>query len=49
MSYAIDAMRGLSLGGPVREPLIAVTLWSVGLMIVFTVPAAIGYRRASRR
>jgi ABC-2 type transport system permease protein len=48
MSYAIDAMRGLSLGGPVAEPLIAVTLWSLGLMAVFAVPAAIGYRRASR-
>ncbi|WP_084436448.1 ABC transporter permease [Aldersonia kunmingensis] len=48
MSYAIDAMRGLSLGGPVAQPLIATALWSLGLMVVFAVPAAIGYRRASR-
>lgn len=48
LSYAIDAMRGLSLGGPVRAPLLATVAWSVGLIVVFAVPAAIGYRRASR-
>ncbi|MBF6158653.1 ABC transporter permease [Nocardia cyriacigeorgica] len=49
MSHAINAMRGLSLGGPVREPLLATLAWSVGAIVVFAVPAAVGYRRASRR
>lgn len=49
MTYAIDAMRGLSLGGPVRTALLATVAWSVGAIVVFAVPAAVGYRRASRR
>jgi ABC-2 type transport system permease protein len=48
MSYAIDAMRGLSLGGPVRGPLLATLAWSVGAIVLFAVPAVVGYRRASR-
>ncbi|GAB2709101.1 ABC transporter permease [Nocardia thraciensis] len=48
MSYAVDAMRGLSLGGPVRGPLLATVAWSLGAIVVFAVPATIGYRRASR-
>lgn len=48
MSYAIDAMRGLSLGGPVRAPLFATMAWCVGALVVFAVPAVVGYRRASR-
>ncbi|WP_069161823.1 ABC transporter permease [Nocardia altamirensis] len=48
MTQAIDAMRGLSLGGPVRGPLLATVAWSVGAIVVFAVPAAVGYRRASR-
>ncbi|MBU3063956.1 ABC transporter permease [Nocardia sp. NEAU-G5] len=48
MSYAIDAMRGLSLGGPVRGPLLATLAWSLGALVVFAVPAAVGYTRASR-
>jgi ABC-2 type transport system permease protein len=48
MTYAIDAMRGLSLGGPVRAPLLATMAWSVGAIVVFAIPAALGYRRASR-
>ncbi|MBF6329404.1 ABC transporter permease [Nocardia transvalensis] len=49
MSYAIEAMRGLSLGGPVRAPLTATLAWSLGAIVVFAVPAVLGYRRASRR
>ncbi|WP_433710719.1 ABC transporter permease [Nocardia sp. CA-084685] len=48
MSYAIDAMRGLSLGGPVRDSLLATIAWCVGGLVVFSIPAAVGYRRASR-
>ena len=47
MSYAIEAMRGLSLGGPVRSPMIATLLWSVGIVAVCVVPMLMGYRRAS--
>ncbi|MBH0775339.1 ABC transporter permease [Nocardia bovistercoris] len=49
MSHAIDAMRGLAAGGPVREPLGATAIWSLGALLVFAIPAAVGYRRASRR
>jgi ABC-2 type transport system permease protein len=49
MSYTIEAMRGLSLGGPVRTPLLAVLLWSAGIAVVCAIPMAIGYRRASMR
>jgi ABC-2 type transport system permease protein len=49
MTYAIEAMRGLSLGGPVRTPLVATLLWSVGIAAVCVVPMLIGYRRASTR
>ncbi|MBB5911540.1 ABC-2 type transport system permease protein [Nocardia transvalensis] len=49
MSYAVDAMRGLSLGGPVRGPLLATVAWSAGAVVVFAIPAVVGYRRASRR
>ncbi|MFI6363745.1 ABC transporter permease [Nocardia sp. NPDC050630] len=49
MSYAIDAMKGLSVGGPVRNPLLATIAWCIGALVVFAIPAALGYRRASRR
>ncbi|TCJ99162.1 ABC transporter permease [Nocardia alba] len=48
LTHAIDTMRGLSLGGPVRGPLLATLAWSLGAIAVFAVPAAIGFRRASR-
>ncbi|MCQ4120180.1 ABC transporter permease [Rhodococcus tibetensis] len=47
MSCAIDAMKGLSMGGPVAEPLIKTIAWSIGGLIVFTYPAVRGYRRAA--
>lgn len=47
MSCAIDAMRGLSYGGPVANPLLKTVLWTVGLIVVFTYPAVRGYRRAA--
>jgi ABC-2 type transport system permease protein len=46
MTYAVDAMRGLSLGGPVRWPLIATLLWAAGVTAVCIVPTLLGYRRA---
>ncbi|MBJ8343260.1 ABC transporter permease [Antrihabitans sp. YC2-6] len=49
MSLTIEAMKGLSLGGPVQGPLIGSLLWSAGLIAVFGAPALLGYFRASRR
>ena len=49
ISYAVDAMSGLSLGGPVMAPMIKMLLWSAGVAAACAVPMAIGYRRASRR
>ncbi|MGQ4596661.1 ABC transporter permease [Nocardia sp. R6R-6] len=49
MSVAVDSMRALAFGGPLARPLTLTFAWSLGAIIVFAVPAAIGYRRASRR
>ena len=49
MSYSIEAMRGLSLGGPVLTPVVAMLLWSAGIAAVCAVPMVIGYRKASMR
>jgi ABC-2 type transport system permease protein len=49
VSYAVEAMRGLSLGGPVLAPMIGILLWSVGVGAACAIPLAIGYRRASTR
>ncbi|WP_446222184.1 ABC transporter permease [Nocardia sp. IBHARD005] len=49
MTYAIETMRGLALGGAVRGPLTGIVLWTVGAIAVFAIPAVRGYRRASRR
>lgn len=48
MSPAIEAMRGLSLGGPVARPLAETALWALVLFAVFAVPAVRGYTRAAR-
>jgi ABC-2 type transport system permease protein len=49
MSYAVDAMRGLSLSGPVLTPATGILLWSVGIVVVCAVPMILGYRKASTR
>ncbi|MGE5695640.1 MAG: ABC transporter permease [Candidatus Sericytochromatia bacterium] len=49
VSYAVEAMRGLSLGGPVLAPMVAMLLWSAGIVMACAIPLAIGYRRASMR
>lgn len=49
LSYATEVMRGLTLGGPVLDPLIGILLWSGGICIVCAIPMVIGYRRASMR
>ncbi|MFD4438495.1 ABC transporter permease [Nocardia sp. NPDC058519] len=49
MSVAVDAMRGLSDQGPIARPLLLTLVWSGAAVLLFAVPAAIGFRRASRR
>ncbi|WP_227980881.1 ABC transporter permease [Nocardia spumae] len=48
MSAAIDTMRAATLGGAIRGPLLLTVAWSVGAIVVFAVPAAVGFRRASQ-
>lgn len=47
MSCVIDAMSGLSMGGPVAEPLIKTFIWCGALVLIFAYPAIRGYRRAA--
>jgi ABC-2 type transport system permease protein len=47
VSYAVETMRGLSIGGPVASPMIATLLWLAGIAAVCAIPLAVGYRRAS--
>lgn len=49
MSVAVDAMRGLSDQGAMARPLTLTLVWSGAAIALFAVPAAIGFRRASRR
>jgi ABC-2 type transport system permease protein len=47
MSPAVDAMRGLSVGGPVLSPMISVLVWCAAIFAVCLWPIIAGYRRAS--
>lgn len=47
VSYAIAAMRGFAMDGPVLSPMIGMLVWTAGICVVCAVPLAIGYRRAS--
>jgi ABC-2 type transport system permease protein len=47
MSPAVDAMRGLSVGGPVLAPMVTTLLWAAGTVAVCLLPILVGYRRAS--
>lgn len=47
MSPAVDAMRGLSISGPVGAPLTTTLLWCVAIFAVCLLPIMAGYRRAS--
>lgn len=49
VSCAIEAMRGVSLGGPVLAPMVETLLWSAGIVAACAIPMAIGYRSASMR
>jgi ABC-2 type transport system permease protein len=47
MSSAVDAMRGLSVGGPVLWPMISALVWSAAIFAACLWPIMVGYRRAS--
>lgn len=47
MSAAVDAMRGLSVGGPALMPMLGLLAWSAGIFAVCLWPIMVGYRRAS--
>jgi ABC-2 type transport system permease protein len=49
VSYAVETMRGLSLGGPVRGPALGTLLWSGGIALACVIPMVRGYRKASMR
>lgn len=48
-SYTIKAMQGLSIDGPIAEPVFFTALWSAGIAAVCVVPLVLGYRKASKR
>jgi len=47
MSLAVDAMRGLSVGGPVLAPMITTLVWCGAIFLICLWPIMVGYRRAS--
>ncbi len=47
MSPAVDAMRGLSVGGPVLWPMITALVWCAAILAACLWPIIVGYRRAS--
>ncbi|MEE9243082.1 MAG: ABC transporter permease [Mycobacterium sp.] len=49
VSYTIEAMRGLSLEGPIGQPVLWTVVWSAGILAVCAAPLMIGYRKASKR
>lgn len=46
MSYSVEVMRGLALGGPLLTPLIGSLLWAAGTVLFCVAPMLIGYRKA---
>jgi ABC-2 type transport system permease protein len=49
LSYAVEAMRGLSFGGPVLLPATGTILWSAGIVALCMCPMLLGYRKACMR
>jgi oleandomycin transport system permease protein len=45
VTHAVEAARGLLLGGPVAEAATAALLWAAGLLAVLVPLAAFAYRR----
>jgi len=49
LSYTVEVMRGLSIGGPVLSPMLGLLAWSAAIVLVCAMPLASGYRKASMR
>jgi ABC-2 type transport system permease protein len=49
LTYAVETMRALALGGPIRDSLQGFLLWAGGIVVACAIPMVLGYRRASRR
>ena len=47
MSLPVDAMRGLSVGGPVLPPMLTTLAWCGAIFVMCLWPIMVGYRRAS--
>jgi ABC-2 type transport system permease protein/oleandomycin transport system permease protein len=47
VTYVVDAMRGMALGGPIAAPLWKSVAWLVGIFVVFVPLAVRAYRKAS--
>ena len=47
ITFVIDAMRGMALGGPIATPLWKAIAWLVGIFVVFAPLAVRAYKRAA--
>lgn len=45
VGHLVDALRGLTAGGPVAEPLLICLAWATGLVLVFVPLTLLAYRR----
>jgi ABC-2 type transport system permease protein/oleandomycin transport system permease protein len=47
VTYVVDTMRALALGGPIASPLWKSLVWLIGILVVFTPLAVRAYKRAA--
>jgi ABC-2 type transport system permease protein len=47
VTYVIDTMRALALGGPVQESLLKSLAWLIGIVVVFAPLSVRAYRRVT--
>lgn len=45
VTYAVDALRALLVGGPIARPVLLAVAWTAGLVVVFVPLAVRRYRR----
>ncbi|MXP19848.1 peptide ABC transporter permease [Gordonia sp. HNM0687] len=49
LSCGVEAIKAMATGGALLQPLMLTSAWSAAVLVVFTGPALIGYRRAALR
>lgn len=49
LSCGVEAIKTMATGGELMQPLMLTTAWSAALLVLFTGPTLIGYRRAALR